>query len=195
MTDAERSDVLAKRKANRRPWHSPAHFDSGPGSYLVTAACFEHQPVIGATPQRIQDFTQALTELVQSRQRTLFAFCVLPNHYHFLAGLPSVRELLAELGRLHGSNSYRWNEEDESRGRKVWFNSAETRIKSERHFWASLVYVLHNPVKHGYVERWQDWPFSNAAEWLDSVGRDEAARIWREFPIDDFGNTWDPPEL
>lgn len=195
MTDAERAAVLADRKANRHPWHSPPHLDSGPSLYLVTAACFEHRPVIGFTAQRMVEFTQALTNLVRSKERTLFAFCVLPNHYHFVARLPSARELLSELGRLHGSTSYRWNGEDNSRGRKVWFNAAETVIKSERHFWASVVYVWHNPVKHGYIERWQDWPFSNAAKWIESVGRDEAARIWHEFPIDDFGANWDPPEL
>jgi putative transposase len=71
----------------------------------------------------------------------------------------------------------------------------ETGIRSDRHFWSSLIYVMHNPVKHRYVRRWQDWPFSNAAEWLESTGRDEAVLLWNEFPIDDFGRDWDPPDL
>lgn len=68
-------------------------------------------------------------------------------------------------------------------------------MKSERHFWASLLYVLHNPVKHGYVEQWQDWPFCSAAAWLEETGREKAERMWRQFPIDGFGEKWDPPEL
>jgi putative transposase len=103
--------------------------------------------------------------------------------------------MIGILGRLHGRTSFQWNGEEGNRGRKVWFNATETGIKSERHFWSSLLYVMNNAVKHGYVERWQDWPYSNAADWLDSVGRDEAVRIWREFPIDDFGRDWDPPDL
>ena len=39
-------------------------------------------------------------------------------------------------------------------------------MKSEGHFWASLNYVLHNAVRHGYVQRWQEWPYSNAEQYL-----------------------------
>jgi putative transposase len=68
-------------------------------------------------------------------------------------------------------------------------------MKSERHFWASVNYVLHNAVRHRYAERWQDWPYSNAAEYLEDVGRDLAERRWREYPILEYGNHWDPPDL
>jgi putative transposase len=54
---------------------------------------------------------------------------------------------------------------------------------------------LHNAVRHGYVERWQDWPYSNATHYLAEVGREEAERRWREYPVLDYGNDWDPPEL
>jgi putative transposase len=103
--------------------------------------------------------------------------------------------LLAALGKLHGRTSYRWNGEEGSRGRQVWHRAAETAMKFERHFWAKLNYVLHNAVRHGYVERWQDWPYSNAAQYLAEVGRDVAERRWREYPILDFGKDWDAPEL
>ena len=68
-------------------------------------------------------------------------------------------------------------------------------MKSERHFWATLNYVLHNAVRHGYVERWQDWPYSNAAQYLMDVGHEVAAERWREYPILDYGAEWDPPNL
>jgi len=57
-----------------------------------------------------------------------------------------------------------------------------------------LNYVLHKSVRHGYVERWQDWPYSNAAQFLEEVGRDLAERRWREYPILDYGKDWDAPE-
>jgi putative transposase len=52
-------------------------------------------------------------------------------------------------------------------------------------------YIHNNPVRHGYVEKWQDWPWSSAMEFLDSMGRDEAMRIWKEYPIRNFGKKWD----
>jgi putative transposase len=68
-------------------------------------------------------------------------------------------------------------------------------MKSARHFWATLNYVLNNAVRHGYVERWQDWSYSNAVQYLAEVGHDEAERRWREYPVLDYGKDWDPPEL
>jgi putative transposase len=56
-------------------------------------------------------------------------------------------------------------------------------IKSHRHFWASINYIHHNPVHHGYVGHWQDWPWSSATRFLEHVGRERALHIWREFPI------------
>ena len=38
-------------------------------------------------------------------------------------------------------------------------------------------------MKHGYTQKWQDWPWSSAAEFLERVGRETAEKIWREFPI------------
>jgi putative transposase len=57
--------------------------------------------------------------------------------------------------------------------------------------WAAMNYVHHNPVKHGYVKKWQDWPFSSAAAFLENVGRERAAAVWRDYPILDFGQGWD----
>ena len=81
------------------------------------------------------------------------------------------------------------------RGRKVFFRAAERAMRSDRHVWATLNYIHNNPVRHGYVDRWLEWPWSSAREYLSQVGRDEAARIWQSFPIRDFGEGWDDPEL
>jgi putative transposase len=80
---------------------------------------------------------------------------------------------------------------DQQRGRQVWYNCFERPIKSERHFWATLNYVHHNPVHHGYVERWQEWPWSSAAIFLESIGKEKAKGIWKDYPILDYGKKWD----
>ena len=64
-------------------------------------------------------------------------------------------------------------------------------MKSERHFWATINYIHNNPVKHGYAARWQDWPFGNARDYLDEFGRDEAERVWNEYPVGVYGSGWE----
>ena len=195
MSEKERAAVLNDRQRLRLPWHSPPHYASATGLYLMTAACYEHRHVIGRGPQRMSEFETALLATSRALCTEVYAWTILPNHYHTLVKTPDVKALLAGMGRLHGTTSFQWNGEENCRGRKVWHNATETAMKSERHYWASFVYVLHNAVKHGYVSRWQDWPYCNASSFLDRVGREEARRLWLEYPIDDYGVDWDPPEL
>ena len=141
------------------------------------------------------DFEQQLLKLLSAVCDRIYAWVVLPNHYHLLVHAANLKALLVELGRLHGRTSHRWNGEESKRGRHVWHGAAETAIKSDAHFWATLNYVLNNAVRHGYVDRWQDWPYCNAASYLDEVGREEAERRWNTYPLLDYGKDWDPPEL
>jgi putative transposase len=177
------------------PWHGPPHYAGNCELYLITAACYEHKPVIGLSSARIAEFEAELLQTAETRCQQIFAWTVLPNHYHLLVQPSGIKGLLGALGTLHGRTAHRWNGQDACRGRHVWHRAAETAMRSERHFWASLNYVLHNAVRHRYVERWQDWPYSNAAVYLAEVGRDEAERRWREYPLLDYGNDWDPPEM
>jgi putative transposase len=195
MTAVQRKQILGIRRQLREPWHSPPHHSSDSGRYLITAACFEHRPVIGVSADRMADFTSRLLGLMKAHAANIHAWVVLPNHYHVLAEILDVIGALRDLGRLHGRTSFEWNGQDKSRGRQVWCKAAETGIKSERHFWAALNYVHHNPVKHGYTSKWQDWPFSSAAAFIESVGRARALEIWQEYPVLDFGKEWDAPEM
>ena len=92
---------------------------------------------------------------------------------------------------MHGRLSFYWNGEDSRRGRKVWFNCAERYMRSERHFWATVNYVHHNPVHHGYAAQWQDWPFSSASAYLASAGKERRWKFGRIIQLLDYGKTWD----
>jgi putative transposase len=177
------------------PWRGPPHYEADSGLYLITAACYEHQPIIGTSPARMGEFEGELLKTIRANALTVFAWIVLPNHYHALLRAPKVKVLLSALGRLHGGTSFRWNGEDGKRGRQVWHRAAETGIKSEGHFWASMNYVLNNAVRHRYVRRWQDWPYSNAEAYLAEVGMEVAKQRWLSYPLLDYGKDWDPPEL
>ena len=102
-----------------------------------------------------------------------------------------MKELRKQIGVLNGRTAFEWNGEDDARGRIVWRNCFERAMKSPRHYFASLNYVLNNPVHHGYVEKWQDWPWSNAREYLAKIGNERATEIWREDPLLDYGKKWD----
>jgi putative transposase len=54
-----------------------------------------------------------------------------------------------------------------------------------------MQYIHHNPVKHGHVAKWTDWKWSGAHEYIERIGREEAERRWREYPLQVFGKGWD----
>jgi putative transposase len=196
LTSKQRDELLAWRKANRRPWHSPPHRPNfGHLNFHISAACYEHAPHIGWSPQRMDEFSATLLEVFAQYATCTHSWCVLPNHYHALVETPNVLRLLHELGRCHGRTSHAWNGEESARGRQIFHRATERAMRSERHFWATLNYVHHNPVHHGYVKRWTEWPWSSAAEYLNQMGRAEAEGVWRKYPLLRYGEKWDPPGL
>jgi putative transposase len=192
MTDEERARVLAERKGRKLPWHSPPHLEfAGPATFIITAACYEHRHIIGKSAARMMEFEQDLLNACRNAEAKILAWCILPNHYHLLVRTDKIKLLRREIGRLHGRTSRVWNKEDEAQSRKVWFNFFDRNMRSNRHFWASLNYIHHNPVFHGYAQKWQEWTFSSANDYLEKVGHEKAARIWRDFPILNYGKDWD----
>ena len=187
----QRREAVQYRRLQKRPWHSPPHWEfAGERQFIISSSCYEHRPIIGSTSERMTEFETALVG-VCIEFGTLYAWCLLPNHYHVLVKTNRLKELRREIGKLHGRSSFTWNGEDDKRGRQVWHNCFDRDIRSQRHFWATLNYIHHNPVHHGYVEKWQDWIWSSAADFLERVGQETALKIWREFPILDYGKKWD----
>jgi putative transposase len=189
-------EILAWRKSRDNPWHSPPHRpDFGRSHFHITAACFEHAPIIGQTLERLDQFSSDLLTTFSAAGASVASWCVLPNHYHVLVETENVLKVLFELGRLHGRLAFEWNSEDLARGRKVFCGATERSMRSGRHYWATLNYIHHNPVRHGYVKRWQEWSWSSAVQFITDHGRTEAERIWREYPIRDYGADWDGASL
>ena len=120
MTPTQRAEVVKYRRERHLPRHSPPHGDLGGVSrYLITATCYEHQPVIGANPTRMTSCEEGVLSACRSFGAEVCAWCVLPNHYHLLVKSIRLEELTKELGRFHGRSSRAWNDEEDCLGRKV----------------------------------------------------------------------------
>jgi putative transposase len=83
-------------------------------------------------------FSVWFCDVLDANCDSVFAWVVLSNHYHALVDCPNVDVLLKELGKLHGRSSFQWNGEQDCRGRQVWCKAAETAMKSEGHYFASI---------------------------------------------------------
>ncbi|MGZ0655721.1 transposase [Coraliomargarita sp. W4R72] len=196
MSDVERTSILEARRVKQQPLHSPPHREgSHTRQFLLNGACYEHRPYIGISADRMEAFSQQFLQMLHEEDATVCAWCVLPNHYHFLIQSQCILHVLKSVGKFHGRTAFMWNGEDSQRGRKVFYRAVEREMRSDRHFWSSLNYVHHNPVRHGYVSKWMDWPWSSASDFLTATTQTEALRIWQEYPLLNYGEGWDDPEL
>ncbi len=190
LTPDEREDVLQHRREQGFPLHAPPHQQCDTQTYLLTGACFEHAANLHSETRRREFEGKLLSRLEEVENTQIFAWCVLPNHYHVV-----VQGDLAVMGqklhRLHNGTSTQWNREDQTPGRCVWYRFFDRNLRTERLFHVALNYVHTNAVKHGYVRRAEDWPTCSARWSLDIWGRDEMRRRWREFPFLVFGKDWD----
>jgi len=120
MTEAQREQALELRRRRELPWHSPPHLDfEGIHQYLISAACYEHIPVIGKNPERMTECETEVLKICNELCLDIYAWCILPNHYHALLRTEHIKELRQSLGQFHGRSAFEWNGEDNSRGRKV----------------------------------------------------------------------------
>jgi putative transposase len=189
MTAEERAAIVAHRRSLGRSWHAPPHLQ-GLGCYMVTAACYQHQAILTTEARRTEWEETLLQSIDADGLGQLFGWVVLPNHYHLLVQ-GDLNEIGHTIGRLHNGKSTQWNREDDTPGRKVWFRFADRAIRSERHFYTSLNYIHANPVKHGYVDRADDWPWCSLRRYLEQQGRELLADWWQQYPPRNYGKGWD----
>ena len=86
LTTEQQNGVVEYRRQQRRPWHSPPHWNfEGERQFFISGTCFEHAHVIGASHERMTECENDLMEVCGNHASVIYAWCILPNHYHILA--------------------------------------------------------------------------------------------------------------
>ncbi len=138
------------------------------GSYFFTVNLFNRR--LSLLTDHIQLLRQAFADIQQTLPFHIDAIVILPDHLHTIMTLPV------------GNSDYstRWNQikgafskaipsgESVSRSRvrkrerAIWQRRFwEHTLKDDDDFNNHVDYIHFNPVKHGYVGRPIDWPFSS----------------------------------
>ncbi len=145
------------------PWpHSPVHWQFLPGIYMVTAVTYHRIPYL-AHPERKNLFLKILFAAAEEFGWSLHAWAVLHEHYHFLAASPENPGTLRKfIAKLHMHTARIFNQEDNTPGRRVWFQYWDTLITYQRSYLARLRYIHLNPVKHGLARDPLDYPWCSA---------------------------------
>ncbi len=192
LTPQERKKIVALRISRGYPPHAPPHPFRGEGYYFISAANFEHQTIMNSI-QRRTEFEIALLEKFRDINASVDGWVILPNHYHLLAQVESLDLVSQQLQKLHGATSHQWNREDGLQNkRKVWYRFSDRMIRNEWHYFATLNYIHHNPVRHKCCRHANEWMWSSIHLYLEDYGKDWLVDKWNRFkPGEKFGRGWD----
>jgi putative transposase len=135
---------------------------------------------------------------------TLIAYCLMPNHYHFLIRQDGEHAAGLLPQRVFNSYSKAYNKRYGHSGTLFEDNYKVKPILRTAHLLHLCRYIHGNPVKDGLVADPADWPYSNYLEWVgqrrgrlynpDFVRTNfSSPQEYRAFVIADLRG-WDLPE-
>jgi putative transposase len=88
----------------------------------------------------------------------LYAYYVMPNHVHAIFDLHSKRKLHQVMQSHKTFTARRANVILERTGMPFWEQETYDHVIRKGRLAVAIWYTLLNPVKAGFVKRWQDWP-------------------------------------
>jgi putative transposase len=138
-------------------------------------------------------FDQLVAEARLRVPISLFAYCVMPNHWHLILCPPHDRDLSQFMHWLTMTHAQRWHAYRGTTGTGGVYQGRfkAIPIQSDHHFLGVCRYVERNALRAGLVAdardwRWSslwrrvnrraqgvldDWPISRPANWVDSVNQ------------------------
>jgi len=111
-------------------------------------------------------------------QITVIAYCLMPNHYHFVLRQDSEHPVSQFVQSLFNSYTKAFNKVYARSGTLFEGPFRAVPIDDETYLLHACRYVHRNPLEAGLVTDVADWPYTNYLEW---IGQRNGALVDREF--------------
>jgi len=98
---------------------------------------------------------------------SVFSYCLMPNHFHFLLRQEDDNPAYRLLNSLFSSYVQIFNKKNHRIGRLLRSPLNHVHVDNDPYFIYLCQYIHFNPVKAGLVSKPEDWPYSNYLEWID----------------------------
>jgi REP element-mobilizing transposase RayT len=108
-----------------------------------------------------------ITEYSQANQISIIAYCLMPNHYHFLVRQDGNKPAGNLPQLVFNSYSKAYNKKYVHSGTLFEGRFRAKAIQTSSHLLHLCRYIHGNPVKDGMVPEPNDWPYSNYREWME----------------------------
>jgi putative transposase len=129
------------------------NYETG-GTFFLTVCLKDRQSNL--LTEEIDDFREAYKKLQSKWPFKTQAYCILPDHFHVLWTLPEDDTNYPTRIRLLKTYFTKSLNIASPWQRGYW----EHTIRDDNDFENAVNYIHENPVKHGLVEKIEDWPYS-----------------------------------
>ena len=171
--------------------HRPAHLFLDNSPYFITASTHKKRPLLNDAI-KIQ-LLELMREAYQSCQWRFEHWVILNNHYHIMVHSDKGEDLSKIIGRIH-YKSGQLIRETQGNYKHIWWNYWDYCPRDQNDYWVRLNCLLLNPIKHGYTDNLNDYPFSSFHQLLAETGREALMRQFKDHaeyknlivPEDDF---------
>ena len=106
----------------------------------------------------------------------IYAYCLLPDHFHFLLKVTD-EEVIKKFKYFFISYVKSINKRYNRSGSLFLKNFKRIEINSDDYLKRLVFYINHNPEKHSYIEKYQDYKYSSFKAFLSNkstfIDRDE----------------------
>ena len=134
-------------------------------------------------PNDYEAFLSILTAAVPEHRIELFAYCVMPNHFHLVVRALTGAKLSRFMQSTTTAHAQQWRVERKTTGRGAVYQGRFRRIPVEEnwHFLRLCRYVERNALGSGLVPRAEDWEWSSA--WDLTHERDARRPVLTPWPV------------
>ena len=144
----------------KRYVHAPAHLFLDDHVYFFTGAVY-HKRCLLATDQAKKIFIECLYRFIEKFEWELFEWVVLDNHYHFLCKVGKSQDMPKFVNTLHKTSAFHIKKMDSIQANPFWYQYWDRCVRNENHYFKTAAYILFNPIKHGYTDQLENYPFSS----------------------------------
>jgi REP element-mobilizing transposase RayT len=114
-----------------------------------------------------QYLVHLLSHTAKECQVAVIAYCLLPNHYHWLLRQDGDMAAGNVPRRVFMSYSQALNKAYDRTGTLFEGSYKAILVDNDAYLCTLCRYIHLNPVKHGLVSLPEDWPYSNYLEWVE----------------------------
>lgn len=135
--------------------------------YHVYNRGIDKRPIFG----RSENYLYLLRKVKQLQTElpiTVLAYCLMPNHYHFVLRQEGQVPISTFIQRLFQSYTQAFNKQQERRGPLFEGRFQHVHVDRDEYVVHLCRYVHRNPVEACLVRHPAKWPYSNYLEWIEA---------------------------